>query len=558
MNAAALCRLAAAAVLAGCGLALAVWGGPAPAGIADAVVEITSGPASSTGAANATFAWRIGARGVAVTRCRLDGAASEPCTSPTSYSSLAVGPHRFLIRAFDARDRQVGSDAWSWTVVARPVTTTTSTTTSAVTTTASTTTEPGKPGDGLPPLGHAIVGTGGADVLNGTPGRDVILGLGGDDTIRGRGGDDIVVGGGGDDALYGDAGDDMLDAGPGRDGVHGGAGSDRLAVVDGAVDQVADGGPGFDRVYADSSEGGSTAPPNVYSTAVEARYLVASRPIVFSVNGTLELMDANGGSVVPLLPKAKKRPGTGDGSPRWSPDGTQIAFVRGRVSGNVPASDLMVVNWDGTGLKPVTTTPTLCEQEPSWSPDGTRLAYYVEPCPGEERVAQKALDPAAPVTYVSGQNDFEDTEWRADGAYIYAGTCSGAGGGVYRIDPWTPSAVSGYQHPPGEPRTPTGDDSCAPEFSLSGGPPFRLLFQTWWFHPKKSNNQIYTKDDAAAATVWGNNLTYKKPPAYFWGDGPDWSADGKHIVFWHQGIWKMNPDGTGKQFLRAGDGADWR
>jgi hypothetical protein len=61
-----------------------------------------------------------------------------------------------------------------------------------------------------------------------------------------------------------------------------------------------------------------------------------------------------------------------------------------------------------------------------------------------------SLDPAAPVTYVSGQNDFEDTEWSADGAFIYAGTCTGVGafiyggtctgvgGGVYRMDPWAP------------------------------------------------------------------------------------------------------------------------
>jgi hypothetical protein len=48
---------------------------------------------------------------------------------------------------------------------------------------------------------------------------------------------------------------------------------------------------------------------------------------VFSGIGTLELMDSNGGSVVPLLPKSKKRAGTSDGSPRWSPDGsTRLAY----------------------------------------------------------------------------------------------------------------------------------------------------------------------------------------------------------------------------------------
>ena len=355
--------------------------------------------------------------------------------------------------------------------------------------------------------------------------------------------------------------------GPGRDSVHGGAGEDRLAVVDGAFDRVLDGGPGRDRLYEDTVEfrGGAQG---VYTTAVETWFLVPDRPIVFEVftsdvnvpGGTIELMDANGGSVVPLM-KGKKQKGTSDSSPKWSPDGTQVAFVRWRQVGyGDNRSDLMVVNWNGTGLKSVTVTPDLCEQSPSWSPDGSRLAFYVEPCPsGEERIAQKVLDPAAPMTYVSGENDFEDTDWRADGAFIYAGTCTGAGGGVYRMDPWAANVPTGFTEPPGEKRTPTNGDTCAPTFSVSATQPFRLLWGAYSPPPtNKTDEQIFSKDDSAAASVWGTNLTYKAPPGTFLAGNPDWSSDGKHIAFVHSGIWKMNPDGTGKQALHLGGEADWR
>jgi hypothetical protein len=78
-------------------------------------------------------------------------------------------------------------------------------------------------------------GTEGSDRLVGTPAADTIYGLGGADTIDGRGGADVIV------------------AGPGRDSVQGGTGDDRIAVQDGAVDNVTC-GPGLDTVTADLAD----------------------------------------------------------------------------------------------------------------------------------------------------------------------------------------------------------------------------------------------------------------------------------------------------------------
>jgi len=52
--------------------------------------------------------------------------------------------------------------------------------------------------------------------------------------------------------------------------------------------------------------------------------------------------------------------------PRWSPDGTRLAFAEN--------TDVFIVNADGSGLTKLTRSP-LSGTQPSWSPDGKRLAF---------------------------------------------------------------------------------------------------------------------------------------------------------------------------------------
>ncbi|MEJ2679846.1 MAG: Ig-like domain-containing protein, partial [Gemmatimonadota bacterium] len=57
-------------------------------------------------------------------------------------------------------------------------------------------------------------------------------------------------------------------------------------------------------------------------------------------------------------------------APSWSPDGTKLAFVS-RRDGD---ADIFVVNRDGTGLLRLT-DDTMSDDAPAWSPDGTRIAF---------------------------------------------------------------------------------------------------------------------------------------------------------------------------------------
>jgi TolB protein len=54
-----------------------------------------------------------------------------------------------------------------------------------------------------------------------------------------------------------------------------------------------------------------------------------------------------------------------------SPDGTKIAFASAR---NGVSMDIYVVNRDGTGLRQLTTNPAI-DSSPRWSPTGTQIAF---------------------------------------------------------------------------------------------------------------------------------------------------------------------------------------
>lgn len=74
-----------------------------------------------------------------------------------------------------------------------------------------------------------IVGTQGADHLQGTAAADVIVSLGGRDRIEGGRGDDLICSGAGADTVEGGIGDDRIDGGDGSDYLRGEGGADLIS-----------------------------------------------------------------------------------------------------------------------------------------------------------------------------------------------------------------------------------------------------------------------------------------------------------------------------------------
>ncbi|HEV8688024.1 MAG TPA: hypothetical protein VGQ84_12170, partial [Gaiellaceae bacterium] len=83
---------------------------------------IAAGPSGIVTASSASFDFSASETG-GTFACSLDGAALSACTSPQSYSGLAVGPHTFQVRAADALGNADATPASrSWTVQAADTT----------------------------------------------------------------------------------------------------------------------------------------------------------------------------------------------------------------------------------------------------------------------------------------------------------------------------------------------------------------------------------------------------------------------------------------------------
>jgi hypothetical protein len=99
--------------------ALWVWSiEPRPAA-PPATPVIVSGPASVTTSQDATFSFSSPTPGVSYL-CRLDGGSFAPCTSPKTYGGLALGSHRFEVKARDASGLESGVATFTWQIEAAP------------------------------------------------------------------------------------------------------------------------------------------------------------------------------------------------------------------------------------------------------------------------------------------------------------------------------------------------------------------------------------------------------------------------------------------------------
>jgi Tol biopolymer transport system component len=114
--------------------------------------------------------------------------------------------------------------------------------------------------------------------------------------------------------------------------------------------------------------------PNGHVLAFTRR-MYLNRELDFESRTAIYVVAADGSGVRRFIDQASE--------PVWSPDGRLIAYVSDRDrNGKLTygdrtsfANELYVTNADGSEPKRLTTTRDLNERTPAWSPDGTRIAY---------------------------------------------------------------------------------------------------------------------------------------------------------------------------------------
>jgi dipeptidyl aminopeptidase/acylaminoacyl peptidase len=193
--------------------------------------------------------------------------------------------------------------------------------------------------------------------------------------------------------------------------------------------------------------------------------------------------------------------------PRWSPDGSRIAFVKGDAYGNPPWADAHVVNADGSNLTRVADTP-MRETAPAWSPDGSRIAF-------------------------------------ADGRVI-ASVPSGGNLWVMDADGSNANRLTQYPGYPGPSLYNGVQGSATVDWSPNGEP--------IGFHVFPFENNQFRRQQLHIINSDGTGQTALTDVDDFPGGAaaPSWSPDGSQVAFvTENGIEKMNVNGTGRTVISS-------
>ncbi|MEX0682212.1 MAG: LpqB family beta-propeller domain-containing protein [Dehalococcoidia bacterium] len=224
-----------------------------------------------------------------------------------------------------------------------------------------------------------------------------------------------------------------------------------------------------------------------------------------------------------------------DFGPAWSPDGTKIAFTSER-DGN---REIYVMNADGTDQTRLTNSASE-DFEPTWTPDGETIAFRSSMAGGDAwtvspdgsdltpldlgglhaRVLDYSPD-GTKLVFISDDNDIVS---------VYVANADGsnphqlANSNQHEDDPsWSPDGTKiAFIRAVSIARAPSG----------LGGP----------------TDLIVINADGTGEVNLTSDALYDSEPA--------WSPDGTKIAFYSErdegdGIYLMNPDGTGKQILLA-------
>ena len=214
-------------------------------------------------------------------------------------------------------------------------------------------------------------------------------------------------------------------------------------------------------------------------------------------------------------------------APDWSPDGTELVFEA--VDGGIYS-----VGADGSGLTKLTPSGS----GPTWSPDGSQIAYFSDDA-GNFDVYVMPSSGADPERLTRDPADDVSPGWSPDGTRIVFVSERHGNSDLYVVDPDGSNERRLTTNP-------------APDEAFSWAPDAdRIAYVSYRHGAEPENIGIGDAEVFVVDVRTGETRNLSRHPA--WDGDPDWSPDGRRIVFTrrtdHAEIYVMRADGSEQEML---------